>query len=141
MATYKITDLHNIICDLINDGYEYADVCPYEADDDAPEGLSFAAIESSDGEVCYEEIDSCELPTGYYVGMDSEKPIKATDLCTKLNFTYDEIFSIKCAIDNALEYAKKICEDRSLPPDTIKEVKRSSIAWRNLQAKFAHSLK
>lgn len=141
MATYKIADLHKMICDLINDGYEYADVYSCEADDNFPEYLSFSAIEDDCSTVDYEEVDSCELPDGYYLGMEPPEPIKATDPCAKLSFTYGEIFTIKQAIDNALEYAKILCEDNSLPSDVIKDVKNSSVAWRNLQAKFAHSLK
>lgn len=139
MAIYKITELHNRICEIANDGYEYVEVLECEASDDSPESLIFTAIEDSYMEVDYDSVESCEVPENFYT--KTTRTIHATDYCLELNFTYSEIATIKHAVDNALEYFKDCLTDSSLTRDIIDDIKHSSVECRNLQAKLAGFLK
>lgn len=111
MATYKISELYNRICEIANDGYEYVEITTLDADEDMPEALAFNAVEDSAFSVDYEELDSCELPNDYEGG--TSRTIDTSDYCLELHFTYQEMFTIQHAIDNALEYYKECLKDSS----------------------------
>lgn len=140
MAIYKTTDLLNQLCQIISDGYEFIDVSEFDEDDELPAGLSFEAIENEFAAVGYDGVDATELPDGY----DSEtspRKFKFDDFCCDISFTYKEIFTIKHAVDNALEYLKECSKDPSYSKDILSEIKSSTIDIRNLQAKLAKQLK
>ena len=141
MAIYNVYELYNRICELANDGYEYVEIITLDSDEEFPESLSFNAIETYNSSVDYEEIESCVLSEHYCYEEKQSHTIKPTDYCMELNFTYNEIATIKHAVDNALEYFKEALKDDSYSKDIIKEIKESSIECRNLQAKLAHFLK
>lgn len=141
MATYKTSDLYNIISELMNDGYEYVDVLSLDAAEDSPEALSFDAIEDSCSSTEYEIIESCEVPDDYDFSEHSTRPIAPTDYCCELNFTYEEIALIKHATDNALEYFKELLKDPKQSKEIVKDIKQSSVKCRNLQAKLSKFLK
>ena len=101
MATYKISDLINMLHEIASDNYEYVDI---------PENYNFET---------------------------SVRKFSSSDICPDLLFTFDEIFTLKQALDNALEYMKKCSNDPSYSKATHEDIKKASIAARNLQAKFA----
>lgn len=135
MATYKISDLHNRLCEMSVDGYEYVDIALLSADDDTPECLCFEAVEDSCGLVDYETVDSCELPEDYDIETSDHKFV-LTDYCSRLPFTYQEIAVIRYAVESALKYSKTILDNPSESSETKKRVKQESVALRNLQAKL-----
>ncbi len=135
MATYKISDLYNRLCEMSADGYEYVDIALLSADDDLPEVLSFYAIENSYGSVDYEPVDSCELPEDYDIETSSHK-FAPTDYCSEIPFTYHEVIAIRYAVDDTLKHSKAILNDPSESSETKKTVKQQSVALRNLQAKL-----
>lgn len=135
MATYKISELYNRICEIANDGHEYVEIATLPADDDMPEALAFNTVETSGFSVDYEELDSCEVPEDYEE--KTSRTVNPSDYCLELHFTYQEMFTIQHAIDNALEYYKECLKDSSYSKDVLKEIKRSSVECRNLQAKLA----
>ena len=126
MAVYRIADVYNRLCEMTNEGYEYAEISLLNADDEFSECLYFNALEDSDSSVDYEEVESCQLPDDY---------------CSEINFTYREVGLIKHAVDNALAYFKELLNDSSQSKDTIEQIKQSSIECRNFQAKLAKFLK
>ena len=140
MAIYKTSDLLELLCQIINDGYEFVDIAEFEADDEFPAHLSFDAIENEFSSVDYEEIDSTEFPDGYDFE-HSVRTFKPDDFCGSIPFTFKEIFTIAHAVDNALEYIKECSKDPSYSKDIIEEMKSSSVEMRNLQAKLAKHLK
>lgn len=141
MGVYRISDLHNRLCEMANDGYEYTDICVLDQDEDSPESLCFEVLEDSCSAVDYETVESCEFPDDYYYLQKSTRSVCATDYCTEINFTYEEIALIKHSVDNALAYFKDLLEDSTQSKDIVKEIKQSSIECRNLQAKLAKFLK
>lgn len=135
MATYKISDLHNRLCEMSADGYEYVDITSLSADDDSPECLCFEAVQDSCGLVDYETVDSCELPEDYDIETSSHKFV-LTDYCSEISFTYQEIVSIRYAVESALKYSKTILDNPSESAEAKRRVKQESVALRNLQAKL-----
>ena len=139
MAIYKTSDLLNMLSEIINDGYEYVEVMELDAEDDIPAALNFSAIDSDDCSIDYDNVESVEIPDDYdYVLRIHPQP---DDICHIINFTYEELFSIHHAINNALEYMKDCLKDPSCTREIRDEIKSSSIEWRNLQAKFAKFFK
>ena len=126
MAVYRIADVYNRLCEMTNEGYEYAEISLLDADDEF---------------VDYEEVESCQLPDDYYYNLKSSRSVKADDYCSEINFTYREVGLIKHAVDNALAYFKELLNDSSQSKDTIEQIKQSSIECRNFQAKLAKFLK
>lgn len=135
MATYKISDLHNRLCEMSADGYEYVDIALLSADDDLPECLCFKAIENSYCTVDYETVDSCELPEDYDIETSSHNFV-STDYCSEISFTYQEIADIRYAVDSTLKYSKTILDNPSESSEIKKFVKQQSVALRNLQVKL-----
>ena len=138
MATYKISDLINMLHEIASDNYEYVDILELEGDEDEdiPASLSFSAIIDDFGEVDYESVEAVDIPENYN-SETSVRKFSPSDICPDLLFTFDEIFTLKQALDNALEYMKKCSNDPSYSKATLEDIKKSSIAARNLQAKFA----
>ena len=135
MATYKIYDLIEKLYEISADGYEYVDIFESECDDEYPASLSFSAISNDSLGIDYEEIESCEIPDNYDYE-ESTRKINSADFCLQLPFTYQEIFTIKHAVDNALEYFKECIENPEISKDIKTEIKTSSVSCRNLQAKI-----
>lgn len=138
MATYKVNDLLNQICEIIDDGYEYVDIIELEADEYSPTGLSFEALDEYSS-IGYDGVESCEMPEDY--DSDAPRTVCSDDFCKYISFTYAEIATLKHAIDNALEYFKECSKDPSLSRDALSEIKASSVDCRNLQAKLAKFFK
>ena len=126
MANYKISDLINALHEIASDNYEYVDILELDEDDDMPASLSFSAISDSFSEVDYESVDSVEIPENY----DSETSSRLfapSDICPDLLFTFDEIFTLKQALDNALEYMKECSKDPSCSRETLEDIKANII--------------
>lgn len=141
MATYKTSDLLNKISELINSGYEYVDidVDEDEEDSDFPVSLHFDGLDGIDFTDCG-EVNSCVIPNDYDFESSSVL-INPQDYCGHIAFTHDEIFTIKHALDNALEYFKECVKDPRYSNDTVSSIKEATIKCRNLQAKLAKCLK
>lgn len=144
MATYKSAELLKMISEIINDGYKYVEVYESEGFEDEegdglPTGLSFNAISSEFETIDYECVDSCKSPTESDI--DSPQHFKGSDICGSVSFTFDEIFTIKHSVDNALEYFKECTKDPKTSKDALSEIKSSSISCRNLQSKLAKLIK
>lgn len=139
MATYKVQDLFNQLSEIINDGYEFVDVYESEADDDFPTSLSFEAIDEYEN-IGYDGVESCEIPPDHDFNSISTT-VRTDSYCSSIVFTYDEIFTIEHAVNNALEYFKECSKDPSYSKEVLAEIKASSIKCRNLQAKLAKYLK
>lgn len=141
MATYKVQDLINKLYEVSSDGYEYVDIYELGGDeeDDMPVSLSFSAISSSYDDVDYESVESVDIP-GNYNFETSVRCFSPSDICPDLLFTFDEVFILKQALDNALEYMKECSKDPSCSKATLDDIKKASISARNLQAKFAKYL-
>ena len=58
MAIYKISDVISRLKEMDDDGYVFADISIFEADEDEPESISFEAIEDLDCSVDYETVES-----------------------------------------------------------------------------------
>lgn len=102
MSVYKTEDLLIQLSSLIRDGYQYVEISELEADDEYPASLSFEVVDDSCGSF-YGEIDSCESPDDFH--FDSKKYTVCGDsVCGSILFTYDEIFTIHHAVNNALEF-------------------------------------
>lgn len=141
MKAYKVSDLYNKLSELANDGYEYVNIIVLDADEESPEALNFEAIEDSECSIDYDNVECCTLPQDYSYENKTTRSICPTDYCCELNFTYNELGTIKHAVDNALEYFNELLNEPSQPKDIITEIKQASVNCRNLQAKLAHFLK
>jgi hypothetical protein len=151
MAIYKSAELLKMISEIVNDGYKYVDVTELEGSlpdpsddedgeyDDLPTSLCFEVIDEHLAGIDYESVDSCEFPT--VSDIHAPEPFHGNDICGSIAFTFDEIFTIKHATDNALEYFKECSEDPEIPKDILAEIKTSTVSCRNLQAKLAKLLK
>lgn len=139
MATYKVIELMSKLYELLNDGYEYVNIYEIEEENEYPTALSFEAIDEACN-IDYESIDSVKIPDDY----DFYAPLatlKLDDHCFSSPLTYRDMFTVKHAVNNALEYFKECLNDPSYSKDTLSDIKQSSIECRNLQAKLAHYLK
>ena len=65
MAIYKVADLYDQICKLVNEKYEYVRVDVIPADGQYPESINLEAIEEAHIGVDLESIEATELPEGY----------------------------------------------------------------------------
>jgi len=148
MATYKSTELLKMISEIVNDGYKYVDVSEWEGDkpddkdgeyDDLPTYLSFEAIDEDLAGIDYESVYSCDFPNESDIA--TPELFHGNDYCSSIAFTFDEIFTIKHALDNSLEYFKECANDPKVSKDILSEIKSASISCRNLQAKLAKLLK
>lgn len=151
MAIYKSAELLKMISEIVNDGYKYVDVTELEGTlpdpnddeddeyDDLPTALSFEVIDEHLAGIDYESVNSCDFPT--VNDIHAPEHFHGKDICGSITFTFDEIFTIKHATDNALEYFKECSEDPEIPKDILAEIKTSTISCRNLQAKLAKFLK
>lgn len=130
MATYKTTELFGIISDAIATNHLYIDVSELEADDESPATLSFSIPED---DLSYEdEAVSVDVDSDFD---ETRLLIKATDIAP-ISFTFDEISTLKLAVDNALEYIKEESKKPSYSKEVLSDMKTSSVAIRNLQAKL-----
>lgn len=136
MATYKISDLFTRLCEISSDGYEYVDITLLPSDDGEAESLEFMAVSDAFTTDSYDYVDSCELSEDYDLETSTRKFV-GTDYCSEVPFTYEEIGTIKHAVDNALEHFKDILDNPSESPEIKKQFKQSSVRCRNLQAKLA----
>ena len=132
MAIYKIRELQDILCEMAEDGYLYAEIAELDADDENPASLSFDAIAPYES-VSYDCIDSYDLAPD-----DELSPVtfKSNDRCHEIGFTYEEIGTIHHAVRNVLEYFKVLEKDPQCPKDVKRDIKAHSVKCRNLQAKL-----
>lgn len=88
-------------------------------------------------------VDTIITPATEYVGSCIEHYTRKNfaDYCVGLPFTYDEIYTLKHAIDNSLKYSKECINNPSYSKESISSIKKSSVSLRNLQAKFAKFFK
>lgn len=140
MATYKLSDLFNRICEIGNDGYDYANIIELDGDpeDDMPVSLSLSAIDEFE-EIHYDDVDSVNISDDNFDGVTHS--INPNDYSYKINFTYREVSIINQCVNNALEYYKECLNNSSYSRDDKDSIKEASINARNLQAKLAHFAK
>lgn len=136
MALYKTHELFCKICEVLESGCHYVDICEIESDDGPSTSLSFEVINDYEG-FPLDDLESCENQSKTN---SSAKYISDSDFCPLL-FTFNEISTLATAVNNALEYYKECSKDKSLSRDTLDEIKQSSVECRNLQAKFAQYFK
>lgn len=141
MATYNLKSLYNRITELLNDGYLFADISEMDADEEEgfPASLWFEAIEDKNCTVSYDEVESYKIPDSFFEGEPIHLTIKDTD-CVPIGFNLQELSSLHHAVTNALEYFKECSSDKNCPRETLDEIKRASVACRNLQAKLVRVL-
>lgn len=126
MATYKASDLINLISELINDGFEYIDITEISSSVDSPTSLSFSGISDSHSEVDYDSIDSVDIPSDYDVSTESIN-FSSDDTCPFISFTFNEILTISHSNDNALEYYKDCLKSPDYDREIKSEIKQSSV--------------
>lgn len=139
MATYKSSELFQMISEIVNEGYQYVNI--YEGKDDETEPseyLNFEAIDEDLAGIEYDSVDSCAFPSESSV--NTPEQFSGDDPCA-VSFTINEFFTIMNAVDNALEYFKELSKDTKLPRETRDQIKASSVSCRNLQAKLAKANK
>lgn len=137
MATYLIPELLSRLAEMTQDGYTFTELSEFPSDEDFPVSLHFDAI--GDLEVCdYEEVMSVDLDDfseGRTVSYSVDAP------CASLLFTYRELATIHHALMNALEYIKDESKKSTYSKDLIRDMKASSVEFRNLKAKIEHFMK
>lgn len=140
MAVYKTKDLLVRFYELICDGYEYVELSEDESDNGSP-CLSPEVLDDG-APYFYPDIVSCDNSASDFHFDTNYSSIDPNSLCGAMMFTYNEIFTIHHAVNNALEYFKECEKDPSYSREVRDSIKRSSVSCRNLQAKlnkFIHS--
>ena len=132
MAVYKISDLLNSLSSASVDGYEYVDISSDSEDD---ESLLFSYENAYDSED--EFIDSISTSFSDVPSTDEYNP---HDICP-LMFTNDEVQDLSNGISNVINVFKDSPKNKNLDRDTRDNIKKSLVAWRNLDAKFEHFFK
>lgn len=135
MAVYDIHALYNRIAEILSDGYDLAEISELEESDGLPACLTFSATDNSIEYVDYEEVESIDL------SIHQTRNISSTDFCSDILFTYDEVSTLFCAINNSLEYFKELSKRSDTSRDDKDKIRKASVEMRNLQAKFAKSTK
>lgn len=135
MALYNLIEVLDTVSSIITDGFIYADISEL-LDDENSASLFFSAPDPDDPEwsIEYEEINS--IPDDHDI---SKYSIPTNKACYGVSF--QELATIHHALTNALEYFKECSADKSYPPETKDEIKKSSVKCRNLQAKIDKFLK
>lgn len=140
MAIYKTTDLFNFFSDAIADGFEYVEIDELETKEDDEEDFSASLVidcimdsHSSEQGV----IDSVELPSTYSTYVKCSEP-EDTAPCL---FTYEQLAFIDDALHNSIQQAEAYKKSPSCTRETKENIRISTTAWRNLQAKLAKILK
>lgn len=151
MAIYKSDELLKMISEIVNDGYKYVDVSEmegfepdpddedYDEFEDLPTHLNFEVIEDDLVSNDYDCVYSCKFPSESDIA--NPQRFHGNDYCSSISFTFDEIFTVKHAVDNSLEYFKECSKDPEISKEILAEIKSSSISCRNLQAKLVKFLK
>ena len=132
MATYKISDVQERLFELRNDGFLYADISELDGDDEDPTCLYFSGLQPYE-EVDYEEVYSIPDVSDHDL---THYTISPEANCHGLIFTYAELDTLHHALLNALEYCKECEKDPSYSRETLREIKASSVSFRNLEAKM-----
>lgn len=137
MATYNILDLQQRLYEIVQDGYLYADITEFKADDENPTCLHFEALESEDSYIDYEEIDSLTevLPDDLSVAK-----FKPDDICHLINFSYRELTYIENALANTIDYATLCSKDDSYSKEEQEQFKADSIMFKDLHNKLYNFL-
>ena len=140
MAIYKTSELFNKLCEIINDGYEYIDVDELSSNNsEEPTELYFEAQSSEYGAIDYESVESCSLPENYAID-NSSYIMEQDDFCSRIAFTYHEIFVLMHAVDITLHYLEEISKN-STDKTFRSDVEQYSIDFHNLQTKFSQKFK
>ena len=127
MAIYKITDLLSSLSSASTDGYDYVDISS-DSEDDGSLCFTYGDEYYSEGEY----IDSVSISFSNVPSSDEYDP---NDICP-LMFTNDEIQDLSNGISNVINVFKDSPKNKNLDRDTRDNIKKSLIAWRNLNAKF-----
>lgn len=135
MALYNVKDLLSQLAQIASDGYEYVDIFESSGDEEAPDSIQFSALESGDFFVDYDSVDSVNVPEDYDF-QTSPHSCSPDAPCTELIFSYNEMFILKHAVDNALEYFKEEAANPEYSRKIRDQIKSSSIDIRNIQAKL-----
>lgn len=129
MATYKITDLISRLSEMLQDGYFFAEIDEFSADNEFPASLSFDAVGKYEL-VDYEEVESVDLE-------NTSISLTANDVSSTLIFSFEELCTLMNAVDNALEYGKDRLKQSDCDKAERDIIKQNSVELRNMQAKFA----
>lgn len=137
MATYRTSDLLKRVHELGEDGIDYVDISEVEDDEENITYLHFQGIVDEYECMDYESIESVEDIDNDVI----DNTFNPDDPCTLFTFTYNEFSTFARALDDALAFYKI----RSSSPDCCREekddIKKHSIAMRNLQAKLFKKIK
>lgn len=136
MSTYKVSELAGAVRELIQCGYDYADVSVLEEDEDFPASLGFDGVCDFSTSEEIVEIESVEIPDNYVRGF-SPSQLNADDVSNSLSFSFDELCVLMNAVDNALAYMKELAASPNCDKSEKDEIKISFAELRNMQAKFA----
>lgn len=135
MATYRTSDLLNLLGQLSNDGYDYVEISENDAYED-PTSMELEAVIDRSASEFFGAINSCDVPEDYIYGY-SHSLIQPSDICSGISFTFDELFTLMNAVDNALEYCKERLARPACTRDERDAIKSNAPEFRNMQAKFA----
>ena len=133
MATYKTTDLLAVLAQILDDGNPTVNISQLEALDDIPESLHFESQDEDDDEFVTDydtvyAIDSTD-------DIDMSLHFHPDDLCSHFFFTYNEIETIRAALNHSLEYIKEESVKPIYSKEDLQAMKYSSVRFRNLLAK------
>ena len=127
VAVYKISDILKALCSASIDGYYYVSISCNDEDNDSLL-LSYENDTNSEEEF----IDSV---SSFYSTLEPENDYDPNDICPLL-FSNDEIQDLSDCILNAIHVFKDSPKNKKLDRDTRDKIKKSLVAWRNLDAKF-----
>ncbi len=137
MATYRTSDLLKRVHELGEDGIDYVDISEIEDDEENTTWLHFEGSVDEYERIDYESIESVEDIDNDVI--DNE--FNPDDPCMLFTFTYNEMFTFARAIDDALAYYKIRSSSADCSREEKDDIKKHSVAMRNLQAKLSKKIK
>lgn len=136
MSTYKTTDLLRVAGEMVDEGYDFAEISVLEADDEFPESISFDVVLSQSSEMNFDEIESVNIPDDY--DMDFyEQEASFDDVSRTLTFSSKELNALMNAVNITLDCVKDNLSIKTIDRSAKETLKSFSVDLRNLQAKFA----
>lgn len=137
MATYRTSDLLKQVHEISENGVDYVDIYEVEDTEEDASFLAFEGIVDEYERIEYDGIDSVNDIDNDVVDNDYDPD----DPCMLFTFTYNELFTFACALDDALEFHKIRSASTNCCRDEKDDIKKRSIAMRNLQAKLSKKIK
>lgn len=117
MATFKISELMLLLCDMAQDGYDYTDVLYSEPEDDMPACLDFFAMDTQSGFTDYGSVDAEDLPDDYDVET-SFHPVPQ-DLNEPCSFvlSYQQLLMFGSVCQDSISYIKEQLSRKDISAD------------------------